>query len=326
MNEVMVDVSGLRKVFRRSGLWGRRRENAPALDGVNFRLEEGDFAALVGESGSGKTTLGRCLMGLLPFQAEELRVAGFDVGKLGRRDRKAFHREAQMVFQNPYASLDPAFRVRTILGEAVRVHRELSRRELDDEVERVARRVQLPLERLEEFPSSLSGGERRRVAFARTLATRARFVVTDEPVAGLDPPIQVQLLELMRRVHARRGITFLLISHDLRTVRTLATRVLVLYRGCIAEDAPADRFFAGEACHPYSRELLESASAAERHLQRQDAGPSEPREPGGCAFRHRCGRADVDTGGPCATMTPPVRQLAPNHRVTCHKWQSPSDS
>lgn len=323
MTVPLVEVVGLRKVFRPSGLLPKSPRPIHALDGVEFRIDPGEFVALVGESGSGKTTLGRCLMGLLRFDAGEVRVVGYDVSRLGRRSRKAFSRDAQMVFQNPYASLDPAFRVAATLVEAVRTHRDLPRAEVTTEVEQLARRVRLPLERLREYPPSLSGGERRRATFARALATRPRFVVTDEPVTGIDPPVQVQLIDVMRLAHARHGTTFLLITHDLRVVRTLATRVLVLYRGRILEDAPGEAFFNGGALHPYSRELLASAFDVSGYLERHAADPGE--EPGrcqgveGCGYHPRCPQAFLEAGGPCATMPPPLSPVAPGHKVACHR-------
>jgi ABC-type glutathione transport system ATPase component len=320
MNAPVVEVAGLRKEFRPAGLWGGAGSRVVALDDVGFRLERGEFAALVGESGSGKTTLGRILLGLLPFDAGFVRVAGQDVGRMARGQRRMFRRRAQMVFQSPYASLNPALRVRSTLAEAVRVHQEdLDRAGVAAEVSRLAELVHLPPERLDEFPTSLSGGERRRVGFGRAMATRPEFVVTDEPVAGLDPPIQGQLLELLQRIHRRREITFLLISHDLRVVRTLATRVVVLFRGRVLENAPAREFFAGEARHPYSQNLLLSAFDAatcmrdRRGVVRQSGGV------GGCPYRPRCPLADVDDDAPCATMPPPLRTAGADHWVACHK-------
>lgn len=315
----VVVVRGLRKVFRPAGLLPRRAGAAVALDGVSFSLADGEFAALVGESGSGKTTLGRCLLGLLPFEAVEARVAGFDVPRLRRGDQRAFRRSTQMVFQNPYASLNPALRVRSILAEAVRIHGGLPRSEIPQELARLAQLVHLPPERLDERPASLSGGERRRVAFARALATRPRFVVTDEPVSGLDLPIQLQLLELLRRVHEKRRNTFLFISHDLKVVRFLATRVLVLYRGKIVEDAPAAAFFEGGAQHPYCHELLTSAFAPGYSLGEGGEGPRSPLGPTGCAYRHRCPRQPVAPKSPCATIPPSLVQIGPEHRVACHQ-------
>jgi len=314
-----VEVAGLRKEFRASGPWGSRRRTVLALDDVGFTLEQGDFAALVGESGSGKTTLGRVLLGLLPFDAGFVRVTGQDVGQMGRRQFKAFRRRAQMVFQSPYASLNPALRVRSTLAEAVRIHQQLDRAGLTAEVERLAELVRLPRERLGEFPTSLSGGERRRVGFARAMATRPEFVVTDEPVSGLDPPIQAQLLELLQRIHQRREITFLLISHDLRVVRTLATRVMVLFRGRVVENAPARAFFAGEARHPYSQTLLLSAFDAATCMRNRLGVVRQSVLPGGCAYRARCPLADLEGEAPCATLVPTLRASAPEHWVACHK-------
>ncbi len=323
MTPPAVSVSGLIKEFRSAGMWG----GAPAiraLDGIDFTLGEGEFAALVGESGSGKTTLGRCLMGLVPFEHGAVRVAGFSVERLGRGERRAFCRAAQMVFQNPYATINPAFRVRAALAEAVRIHRDLPRDRIDHEVERLATQVQLPLARLDEFPAGLSGGERRRVAFARALATRPRFVVADEPVSGLDPPIQLELVTLLRQVRDRSRTAFLLISHDLKIVRALARRVLVLYRGRVAEDAPAAVFFApGGARHPYSRQLLEAAFEAPRLVTQGSGGTTPPPGPGGCAYRHRCPWGAVEAPGLCATMTPPRASVGPGHEVACHRWDAP---
>ncbi|TLN16516.1 ABC transporter ATP-binding protein, partial [bacterium] len=184
-----VVVENLWKYFGASGLLSRWSNKVPALQGINFTLAEGELAALVGESGSGKTTLGRCLLGLVPFETGRVEVNGFEVGNMTRGQEKEFRMSAQMVFQNPYASLNPAFKVRDALLEAVRTHyKQATKARALEEVEKLARLVQLPLQRLEEFPTSLSGGEKRRVVFARALATRPKFVVTDEPVSGLDQP------------------------------------------------------------------------------------------------------------------------------------------
>ncbi len=319
MSGPLVQVDGLCKSFRPPGfLAGGSR--TPALRGVGFTLGGRELVGLVGESGSGKTTLGRCLLGLTAFDRGTVRVAGFRVDRLGRA-RRAFAREAQMVFQNPYAALDPAFRVRTILGEAVRVHGDRDE-PTARQVERLADLVQLPRGRLDEFPGRLSGGERRRVAFARALATRPRFVVADEPVAGIDPPVQVQLLELVRRIHAARPLCLVLISHDLGAVRALAERVLVLYRGRLVEDAPATAFFGGRALHPYSRELLRSAYDAPEILAGPVGGVRRPAgRDQGCPYRHRCGRATGSGGAPCATIRPALDPCGPGHRVACHRWE-----
>ncbi|GAB4254951.1 ATP-binding cassette domain-containing protein [Deferrisoma sp.] len=314
MSGIRVAVEGVSKTFSLGGRWGRRRR-IEALGEVSFALEPGEFAALVGESGSGKTTLGRCLLGLLRPDAGRIRVGEFDPQRVRGRERKAFARAAQMVFQNPYATLNPAFRVRYLLEEAVRIHRDIRGGEVAGEVERLAETVRLPAERLHAYPPELSGGERRRVAFARALATRPGFVVADEPVAGLDPPIQVGLVELLRRVHERRRLTVLLVTHDLRVVRTLVSRVLVLFRGRLVEDAPAEGFFGGKALHPYSRELLESAFGVAGALAR----PPRPfREPAarGCPFLGRCGQADPSQG--CDAEVPPLVPAGPAHRVACH--------
>lgn len=320
MSEPVVHVEGLAKRFRAGPRLFGPETSRTALDGVSFALEHREFAALVGESGSGKTTLGRCLLGLLPFDEGRASVNGFDVGTLRRRDQRAFRKAAQMIFQNPYSSLNPGLRVRTILAEAVRVHRRPGGLDAAEEVRRLCRLVALSPDRLAEYPSHLSGGEKRRVGFARALATNPRLIVADEPVSGLDLPIQVQLLELLRHLHARGDTTFLFISHDLRVVRYLATRVLVLYRGRLVEDAPATVFFAGGARHPYSLELLQSAFRPETVLGAGDSWPAIPFTTGGCSFRHRCPRAFVAPTGPCATMPPASARVGQAHTAACHRW------
>ncbi len=315
-----VQVEHLYKEFGGSGLFGKWGDKTPALEDINFTLEKGELAALVGESGSGKTTLGRCLLGLIKFESRKVKVNGYDIASLGGADEKAFRMSAQMVFQNPFSSLNPAFKARDALVEAIRVHDpSISREKANDEVEKLAALVQLPIDRLNEYPPSLSGGEKRRVVFARALATNPDFVVTDEPVSGLDQPIQAQLLDLMRKIQRRQNSTMLFISHDLRLVRFVATRVLVMHRGRIVEDAPAEIFFHQQGpSHPYSRELLESAFHPDQLFGPQVQQSHPERGSGGCSFRNRCKFTSTEMDQPCATMTPPLLEIKSNHRVACH--------
>lgn len=317
-----VRVRGLTKVFTTKGFLGRPSKSAQVLKELSFDIEKGELAALVGESGSGKTTLGRVLLGLVPFDSGEVSVNGFSVDKLTRADEKSFRMSAQMVFQNPYASLDPAFSVRDALLEAVRVHNGgFGRARCEEEVQKLAEVVHLPLERLSDFPPHLSGGEKRRVVFARALATNPSFIVTDEPVSGLDQPIQAQLLELLKRIHLRQRTTMLFISHDLRLVRYIATRVIVMHRGRIVEDAPTARFFGEGPRHPYSRELLESAFTTDpESLVSKGMIHAEPGL-GGCSFRHRCPLAVSCDAEVCRTRVPPVRKVGESHRVACHLFE-----
>lgn len=313
-----VKVQGLWKSFGGSDFlrpWGHR---IPALEGLTLHLGKGELAALVGESGSGKTTLGRCLLGLVPFDSGDVEVNGFTVGRMSRQEERAFRMSAQMVFQNPYSSLNPAFRAKESLIEAVRVHdRSMTRAMALDAIAHLADLVQLPLDRLEEFPPSLSGGEKRRLVFARALATKPKFIVTDEPVSGLDQPIQAQLLDLLRGIQRRQDSTMLFISHDLRLVRYVATRVIVLHRGRILEDAPAEIFFQRPS-HPYSQELLESAFyPLETQVSKARSGPPD-RGAAGCSFRNRCPYAELGEKGRCGSVTPELLDVGGGHRVACH--------
>lgn len=319
--EGTVKVSGLSKSFKSSGFLTGRGRVVPVLRQIDFSLESGELAAVVGESGSGKTTLGRCLMGLLPFEEGEVTVNGFDVGRLGGNDEKKFRMKAQMVFQNPYSSLNPAFRAREAVLEAIRVHNgNISRADAENEVERLAAMVQLPVERLMEFPPQLSGGEKRRVVFARSLATSPSFVVTDEPLSGLDQPIQAQLLEILKKIHERQKTTMLFISHDLKLVRFLATRVIVMHRGRIVEDSPSEVFFGRSSHHPFSEELL--ASAFEQEVLTGADNPVKPPErgPEGCSFRHRCPLRLAGPDSPCDKATPMLVNVESNHRIACHRF------
>lgn len=317
-----VRVRGLFKNFESKSLFRGRGKSAQVLKDLSFDIGRGELAALVGESGSGKTTLGRCLLGLIPFDAGEVSVNGFDVARLTRREEKAFRMSAQMVFQNPYASLDPAFRVADALREAVAVHhRGLGRAEIEGEVRRLAHLVHLPPERLSNHPPRLSGGEKRRVVFARALATNPSFVVTDEPVSGLDQPIQAQLLELLKRIHQRQSTTMLFISHDLKLVRYIATRVMVMHRGRIVEDAPTEKFFGGGPVHPYSRDLLASAFVTDPAMLESVGTAHREPEVGGCSYRHRCRVAEQNPCPLCVEEVPPVREVGENHRVACHLFK-----
>lgn len=289
------------------------------LRDITFCLGRGELVAMVGESGSGKTTLGRTILGLLPFDRGEVRVNGFDVGGLKRAEEKAFRMSAQMVFQNPYSSINPAFRAKEAILEAIRVHGgKMSRERAESEVERLMSLVQLPVERLNEYSPQLSGGEKRRVVFARALATNPRFVVMDEPVSGLDQPIQAQLLDLLKKIHIRQRTTMLFITHDLRLVRFIATRVIVLLRGRIVEDAPTEEFFARKPLHPYSLELIDSAFRGDLCDLVPAASKPPARGSAGCPFRHRC-RIFVERGAEaCKAEAPGLAEVSPGHRVACH--------
>lgn len=314
-----VRVSGLNKSFGATGFLSRWRMSVPVLQDITFSLARGELVAMVGESGSGKTTLGRTILGLVPFDSGEVTVNGFNVGSIRRSEEKAFRMSAQMVFQNPYSSINPAFRARETVLEAIRVHGgKMGKERAESEVERLMGLVQLPVERLNEYSPQLSGGEKRRVVFARALATNPRFVVMDEPVSGLDQPIQAQLLDLLRKIHIRQHTTMLFISHDLRLVRFIATRVIVLHRGRIVEDAPTEAFFSRKPAHPYSVELIDSAFRGD--LRNLNTASSKPpaRGSAGCSFRHRC-RVFCERGMPeCSVQTPKLIEISPGHRVACH--------
>jgi oligopeptide/dipeptide ABC transporter ATP-binding protein len=331
MARTILEVIELKKYYRqRASLFSTlrwREPFIPAVDGVSFYLKEHETLGLVGESGCGKTTIGRTILRLTPATAGRIVFDGHDITAMPARELRPLRRRMQMIFQDLDAALNPKMRVRDILTEALTAHQRLT----DDEVARRTRelleQVNLKASKLTSFPRELSGGEKRRVGIARTLAVGAQLIVADEPTSGLDVSIQAQVVNLLRDLQRQLGLSYLFISHDLEVVQLVSHKVAVMYLGKIVEMGLADRI-AGAGRHPYTRVLWsaqvdrKSAEAPRAATARGAWGVFDFERPGrGCRFAPRCpvyeslGRPDVCTD---AAAEPPLRDLGGGHHVACH--------
>jgi oligopeptide/dipeptide ABC transporter ATP-binding protein len=302
MNGPLVSVRELRvDLSLRSGLLGRTGGRLRAVDGVDFEIETGETLALVGESGCGKTTVGRALMGLVTPAEGRIEVAGRAPGARGAGDRRAYSRAVQMIFQDPVDALNPRRRVGTTLAQPLRLHDVVPRAQRRAEVERLLEVVGLtpPAEFAARLPRELSGGQRQRVAIARSIAVRPQLIVADEAVSALDVSVRAQVLRLLADLQAEFGLSYLFISHDLGVVRSIATRVAVMYLGQLVEVGPIDEVFTAPR-HPYTKALIDASPVTDpgrgrarairrRTLEGDLPSPLEP--PSGCRFRTRCPRA-----------------------------------
>ena len=331
MAKTILDVVDLKKYYRqRASIFSARRWREPfipAVDGVSFYLKEHETLGLVGESGCGKTTIGRTILRLTPATSGRIVFDGRDITAMPARELRPLRRRMQMIFQDLDAALDPKMRVRAILEEALTAHARLT----DDEVARRTRelleQVNLKNSKLSSFPRELSGGEKRRVGIARTLAVGAQLIVADEPTSGLDVSIQAQVVNLLRDLQRQLGLSYLFISHDLEVVQLVSHKVAVMYLGKIVEMGLADRI-AGAGRHPYTRVLWsaqvdrKSAEASRATTARGAWGVFDFERPGsGCRFAPRCpvyealGRPAVCTD---AAAEPELRDLGNGHHVACH--------
>ncbi len=326
----LLSVRDLRVHFPlRSGLLSRVTAHVRAVDGVSFDLFRGETLGLVGESGCGKSTTGRALLRLVEPTAGTVHFDGRDVGAMGAEELRALRRRAQMVFQDPYSSLNPRMTVGAALDEVLRVHglggdREGRRQRVRDLLERVGLRA----EQAERYPHEFSGGQRQRVGIARALAVEPDFLVLDEPVSALDVSVQAQVVNLLQDLQADLGLTYLFIAHDLALVEHVSDRVAVMYLGRIVESAPAERLYR-EPLHPYTRALLSAIPVPdpskrgerERIVLGGDV-PSPVSPPPGCPFHPRC--PDPRKDGSCRGAVPPLEERREGHFVACTKVAMPS--
>ena len=319
----LIEVSGLKKHFPiHQGILIRRQVGAvKAVDGVSFFIERGETLGLVGESGCGKTTVGRTMLGLYPATDGQVEIDGHDVINAKGKDWLPIRRKAQMIFQDPFASLNPRWTVNAIVSEPLRVHKLISgRKEQAERVVELLEVVGLGERHVNRFPHEFSGGQRQRIGIARALASDPLFIVCDEPISALDVSIQAQVINLLEDLQAQLDLTYLFIAHDLSMVRHICSRVAVMYLGVIMELAERDELYENPL-HPYTKALLsavpiphpKTARARKRVVLEGDV-PSPIDPPPGCRFHTRCPiAADV-----CSRDRPEWRDAGGGHWVACH--------
>jgi oligopeptide/dipeptide ABC transporter ATP-binding protein len=319
----VLEVDGLVKHFPVGGMFGGRRGNVHAVDGVSFTLGRGEILGLVGESGSGKSTVANCVMRLTEPTEGRIVVNGTDVTHLSRRRMRPLRRELHMVFQDPYSSLNPRRTLGDIVGEPVRLHRIAKGRTLDATVATILDTVGLRAELRYRYPHELSGGQRQRVGLARALVLRPSVLVADEPVSALDVSVQASILNLLRDLQQDMGFSCLFITHDLATVEFLCDRVAVMYLGQIVELAERTELFRNPQ-HPYTQALLSAAVVPDPAVQRKRRHvvldgdiPSPLAPPSGCRFHTRC-PLHAQSAPASDEDAPLLREFADGHLVACH--------
>lgn len=309
----LVRVRGLVKHFPVEG----SDDVVRAVDGVTFEIFGGETLGLVGESGCGKSTVGRCILRLIEPTAGEIEFEGRDVRALEKSELRTLRREMQIIFQDPYASLNPRMKVRDIVGEPLVIHGLKNKEEKRSRVAELLKRVGLDPDYMNRYPHEFSGGQRQRIGIARALALNPKLIVADEPVSALDVSVQAQVVNLLQDLQAEFGLTYLFISHGLAVVEHISTRVAVMYLGRIVEVASAEELYA-RPLHPYTQALLSAIPIPDPKRKRDRIiltgdVPTPINPPSGCRFRTRCPMAIKE----CAQLDPDLREVSPNHTVAC---------
>lgn len=312
-NQTLVEVKELTKYFPAS-----HKQFVRAVDGVSFAIQRGETLGLVGESGCGKTTVGRCLLRLIEPSSGQVRFDGRNLLELNRQEVRELRRRMQIIFQDPYSSLNPRMKVGETIGEPLIVHKIGNKNERRERVAELLRVVGLDADYADRYPHQFSGGQRQRIGIARALALNPDFIVADEPVSALDVSVQAQVVNLLQDLQERLGLTYLFISHGLAVVKHISSRVGVMYLGKLVELAPADEIYANPL-HPYTKALLAAIPVPDPDIEKREvvrlAGdvPTPLNPPAGCRFHTRCPHAMER----CQIEEPKFAEITPGHFASC---------
>jgi len=317
-DNVLLDVRNLSKHFPTNGkLLSQSHASVKAVQDVSLHIKPGEVVGLVGESGSGKTTLGRTILRLAEPTAGEIVFDGVDITRLSNQEMRAYRRRMQIIFQDPFASLNPRFVVSDLIGEALDLHKLARGKARQDRIVELLELTGLSPDHMYRYPHEFSGGQRQRIGIARALAVNPQFIVADEPVSALDVSIQAQVVNLLQDLKEKLGLTLLFIAHDLGVVEYISDRVVVMYLGHVVEVAPAKELYRNPV-HPYTEALLSAVPIPDPTVRRKRITlrgeiPSPINPPSGCVFRTRCPIATPE----CTKVVPPLEKVSPGHFKAC---------
>lgn len=315
----LLEVRHLKKYYPvHKGPFQKEKEYVHAVDDVSFQIEKNEVFGLVGESGCGKTTVGRLIVRLIEATDGEILFDGQDFRALGKKELREMRRNVQVIFQDPYGSLNPRMTVRDIIAEPLNKHHMCPRGEVDAQVKKLLSVVGLSAKEMSKYPHEFSGGQRQRIVIARALSVRPKLIVCDEPVSALDVSVQAQILNLMDDIQKEYGTSYLFIAHGIPVVQHISSRIAVMYMGKLVEIAPSENFFLN-SLHPYTKALVSAVPIPDPELRREIQPitgelPSLIHVPAGCRFHTRCPYADVR----CQTEEPPLVEVQPGHFCACH--------
>ncbi len=322
MSERLLEINGLKKYFPiKGGILGRKQGEVKAVDDVSFYVRKGETLGIVGESGCGKSTTGRLIMRLIESSDGSIKFEDQEITSMSKNELRRVRRDIQMVFQDPYASLNPRHTVQKILEEPLIVHGIGSKEERKKRVQEMLEVVGLSSYHAKRYPHQFSGGQRQRIGIARALMTKPKLVIADEPVSALDVSIQAQVLNLLKDIQKEFGLTYIFIAHDLGVVKHISDRVGVMYLGRLIELADSDAIYDSPK-HPYTKALLSAVPIPDPFVKKERLGlsgelPSPSNPPTGCAFHTRCSECmDI-----CKTKRPTYQELSNGHYVACHLYE-----